>query len=48
MYAVFLCDDTTGCEAYFLTTDVYEIFNMRANEQNGCVPYPFYLFLAYK
>ena len=31
VYAVFLCDHTTGCEAYSFTTDGYGIFNMRTN-----------------
>ena len=31
MYAVFLCDRTTGCKAYSFTTDGYGIFNSRTN-----------------
>ena len=31
MYAVFLCDPTTGCEAYSFTRDGYGIFNVRTN-----------------
>ena len=29
--AVFSCFHTTGCEAYYFTTDGYGIFNVRAN-----------------
>ena len=29
MYAVFLCDHTTGREAYSITTDGYGVFNVR-------------------
>ena len=31
VYAVFLCGHTTGCEAYFCTTDGYGILNLRTN-----------------
>ena len=31
VYAVFLCDHTTGCEAYSFMTDGYGIFNVRTN-----------------
>ena len=31
VYAVFLCDHTTGCEDYSFTTDAYGIFNVRTS-----------------
>ena len=31
VYAVFLCDRTTGCETYSFTTDGYGIFNVHTN-----------------
>ena len=37
VYAVLLCDRTTGCEAYSFTTDGYGIFNVRT--PFGCVSY---------
>ena len=31
VYEEFLCDHTTGCEAYSFTTDGYGIFNVHIN-----------------
>ena len=38
VYAVFVCDRTTGCEceAYSFTTDGYGIFNVRTNVGACC------------